>query len=323
MLHIERPHTDPYFNLAAEEHLLRTVEEDCFMLWVNEPSVIIGKHQNAFAEVDQQYVKAMNIPVVRRITGGGTVFHDPGNLNFSFISKGEKDKLVDFRKFTRPIIDYLQGRGLAARFEGKNDIRVNGLKVSGNAEHVYRDKVLHHGTLLFSSQLQNLNRAIRGQETLFRDKAVRSVRSTVANISDLLPESMTLDDFREGILEHLKAVNRNFRSASLSMADEAAIRQLTDEKYRTWTWNYGYSPAFIFERLIHFEDQKIQVRMEVKNGTIQEITTRGGVGDQLPLGSLTGFRLDEDHLLEQYRNTGFPGILSPESYAALLTMLLY
>ncbi len=323
MLHIERPHTDPYFNLAAEEHLLRTVEEDCFMLWVNEPSVIVGKHQNAFAEVDRQYVTAMNIPVIRRITGGGTVFHDPGNLNFSFISKGEKDKLVDFRKFTRPIIDYLLGQGLTARFEGKNDIRINGLKVSGNAEHVYRDRVLHHGTLLFSSQLQNLNKAIRGQEALYRDKAVRSVRSTVANISDLLSEPMTLDEFREGILGHLKAVNRNFRSAPLSPADETSIRKLADEKYRTWAWNFGYSPAFVFDKVIDFADQRIQVRIEVKNGTIQEIITKDKMGDQLPLHSLKGFRFDEEHLLEQYRSTGFPGILSPESYAGLLTMLLY
>jgi lipoate-protein ligase A len=323
MLHIQRPHTDPYFNLAAEEYLLRTVEEDCFMLWVNEPSVVVGKHQNAFAEVDRQYVKAKNIPVIRRITGGGTVFHDPGNLNFSFISEGEKDKLVDFRRFTQPVIDYLQGRGLSARFEGKNDIRIDGLKVSGNAEHVYRNKVLHHGTLLFSSQLQNLNRAIRGQEALFRDKAVRSVRSKVANIADLLSEPITLDEFREGIVDHLKANNRNFQSVSLSRTDEQAIRQLADKKYRTWEWNFGYSPTFVFEKIIHFRDQKIEVRMEVKNGIIHESVARSVEGDQLPFGSLNGLRFEEDHLLEHYLKSDFSSILSPESYAELLTMLLY
>ena len=129
MLIINRPQTDPYFNIAAEEYLLKQMEEDCFMLWQNQPSIIIGKHQNSLAEINYNFVKENNIPVVRRISGGGTVFHDLGNLNFTFISKGEKEKLVNFKKFTQPIIEVLNQMGVPARFEGKNDLRVSGLKI--------------------------------------------------------------------------------------------------------------------------------------------------------------------------------------------------
>ncbi len=154
------------------------------MLWQNLPSIILGKHQNTLAEINYSFVKENNIPVVRRISGGGTVFHDLGNLNFTFISSGEKEKLVNFRKFTQPIIEVLNHMGIPACFEGKNDLRVNGLKISGNAEHVYRNKVLHHGTLLFSADLNYLNQAIKSVPERFKDKAVQSVRSKVANITD-------------------------------------------------------------------------------------------------------------------------------------------
>ena len=186
MLIINRPQTDPYFNIAAEEYLLKQMDEDCFMVWQNEPSIIVGKHQNTLAEINYSFAKENNIPVVRRITGGGTVFHDLGNLNFTFISSGEKGKLVNFKKFTQPIIEVLNQMGIPARFEGKNDLRVNGLKISGNAEHVYKNKVLHHGTLLFSTDLNFLKKAIKSVPERFQDKAVQSVRSKVANITDFI-----------------------------------------------------------------------------------------------------------------------------------------
>jgi lipoate-protein ligase A len=323
MLLIERPQTDPYFNLAAEEYLLKTVEEECFMLWVNEPSVIVGKHQNAFAEVDRRFVKEKGIPVIRRISGGGAVFHDPGNLNFSFISTGEKEKLVDFRRFMQPVISYLVSLGLPARFEGKNDIRINGRKVSGNAEHVFRNKILHHGTLLFSTRMEDLSLAIRGKEEFYSGKAVKSIRSPVTNVSGLLQKPMDLDDFRRGITGFLTNHSGKMEARQLSTEDVEAIHRLAEEKYRTWEWNFGYSPGFSYRKAISFNGNVIQVELGIRNGIIESIAADVPVGERLPLSSIRGLKFDEDFLLSKYPGTSFPGVLSFGEYKTFLAALLY
>lgn len=275
MLIIQRPQTNPYFNLAAEEYLLKNLNKDCFMLWQNEPSIVLGKHQNTLAEINYNFVKENSIPVVRRISGGGTVFHDLGNLNFTFISSGEKEKLVNFRKFTQPIIDVLNQMGVPAKFEGKNDLRVNGLKISGNAEHVYKNKVLHHGTLLFSADLDFLNQAIKSVPERFHDKAVQSVRSKVANISNFLKEQISIETFKEKIFHHIRQSNSEITEYSLSQEDIKGIDNLVKEKYNTWQWNFGYSPTYVFETTLHLYEQIIPVGIVVKNGIIQDIEIRG------------------------------------------------
>ena len=270
---INRPQTDPYFNLATEEYLLKNVEDDCFMVWQNEPCIVIGKHQNVFAEINYPYVIENKIPVIRRISGGGTVFHDPGNLNFSFIATGEREKLVDFRKFTQPIIDYLNSRGIAAKFEGKNDIRVNGLKVSGNAEHVFKNKVLHHGTLLFSADLEGLKKAIKPVNGKFDDKAVQSVRSNVSNLTDLFAEKITIHQFRNELVQFVKKDFDSIVEYHLSKQDILEIEKLAREKYKTWDWNYGYSPSSIFLKQIFFGNKKYTLQFEIQNGIVQKVTS--------------------------------------------------
>ncbi len=318
MLFIERPQTDPYFNIAAEEYLLRTLDQDCFMLWVNEPSVIIGKHQNAFAEIDHAYVRENGIPVIRRISGGGTVFHDPGNLNFSFIASGEREKLVDFRKFTAPVIAYLQSLGLPARFEGKNDIRIDGLKVSGNAEHVYKDRVLHHGTLLYSSRLDELNAAIRGKESLFESHAVRSVRSKVVNITDLLSKPPSLDAFRAGIIRQVQASNPGMRMTILREEDRASIQRLAREKYMSWDWNYGYSPGFTYVKEVSYKGRTNEIRLEIRNGIIREVSASAELLEGLHLAGWKGKRFDADDLLEHFERSADAGFTDLENSTRLI-----
>lgn len=263
--------TDPYFNIAAEEYLLKTMEEDCFMLWQNEPSIIVGKHQNTLAEINYHFVRENSIPVVRRISGGGTVFHDLGNLNFTFISSGEKEKLVNFKKFTQPIIEVLNQMGVPARFEGKNDLRVNGLKISGNAEHVFRNKVLHHGTLLFTADLDFLKKAIKSVPERFQDKAVQSVRSKVANITNFLDQDISIEVFKQKIINHIKNSSTETAEYSLTSVDIKSIENLVQEKYNTWRWNFGYSPAYILETKLYLYTQFIPARIFVKNGIIDNI----------------------------------------------------
>ena len=261
---------DPYFNLATEEYVLKNFADDSFMLWRNEPSIIVGKHQNTLAEINLGYVNENKIKVVRRLSGGGAVFHDLGNINFTFIRKGDSHTLVDFRKFTEPILEVMQKLGIEARFEGRNDLTIDGRKFSGNAEHVYKDRVLHHGTLLFSSQMTDLTSALKVDPSKFSDKAVQSVRSRVTNISEHLKEPMEIEAFMELINRH---VNEKYPDAStirLSEEDFQKINKLVEEKYSTWEWNFGYSPKYNFQKQAKTKGGHVEVNLLVENGFISE-----------------------------------------------------
>jgi len=269
MLIIKRHHTDPYFNLATEEYVLKNFDEDSFMLWRNGPSIIVGKHQNTLAEINVDYVKRNNIPVVRRLSGGGAVFHDLGNLNFTFIQHGKDENLIDFRKYTEPIIEVLQKIGISAKFEGRNDLTINGRKFSGNAEHIWKNRVLHHGTLLFSSQITDLTQALNVNPLKFQDKAVKSVRSRVTNISEHLKEPMEVLTFAEQIQDHIAEKYPDARMIELSAEDHDKIHELVRTRYNTWEWNFGYSPNYNFRKVLRTEKSgTIEFDLDVMNGTI-------------------------------------------------------
>lgn len=281
MLCITRQETDPYFNLAAEEYVLKNFVRDCFMLWRNEPSIIVGKHQNTLAEINTDYVKENEIKVVRRLSGGGAVFHDLGNLNFTFIASGEHHQLVDFRKFTRPILDVLQKLDIEAKFEGRNDLTIDGRKFSGNAEHVYKSRVLHHGTLLFSSQITDLSNALKVDPSKFQDKAVKSVRSRVTNISEHLKAPLTVLEFRDLIMQHILDSTPDAEIYTFTDQDIEAIAKLRDEKYISWEWNFGYSPKYNFQKVVKTNGGKLDISLEVVNGIIEKAKFYGDYFNKL------------------------------------------
>lgn len=272
MLFVENTSLDPYFNIAAEEYLLKHFDTEIVMIWRSKPSIIVGKHQNTLGEINLEYVRKSNIPVVRRLSGGGTVFHDPGNINFTFIRKADKEKLVDFRYHTQPIVDFLQSIHVDAVLAGKNDIRVNGLKISGNAEHVYRNKVLHHGTLLFDADIEDLNLAIKAKESHFESKAVKSIRSRVTNISAFTGPELQRDDFMMQLIHYLKKHFDISSSYHFNPSDLRAIGKIKTEKYVSWEWNYGYSPTYAFRNSKMIDNTTLTLELTVARGKISDLS---------------------------------------------------
>ncbi len=235
------------------------------MIWINQPSVIIGKHQNAYAEINYPYVKRNNIPVIRRISGGGAVYHDTGNVNFSFIRLSGKNNQVDFNRFTGVIIEFLQSQGIVANTNARNSLLVGESKFSGHAEHVFRNKVLHHGTMLFNTDLQVLQSSITPVKE-FKGKALASVRSKVANLAPLLPLLTDIQQFIKVFTEWLMVFYHQSHPYYLTVEDEAAIQKLAEEKYRTWQWNFGYSPAYSFEISMDATPEPVTALLKVENG---------------------------------------------------------
>lgn len=322
---IIRHETDPYFNLAAEEYVLKNFEQDCFMLWRNEPAIIVGKHQNTLAEINADYVKEKHIKVVRRLSGGGAVFHDLGNLNFTFIASGEHHKLVDFRKFTSPILEVMQKLGIEAKFEGRNDLTIDGRKFSGNAEHVFKNRVLHHGTLLFSSQITDLSNALNVDPSKFQDKAVKSVRSRVTNISEHLKQPITVLEFRDQIMQHILETTPDARVYSFTGEDIKAIAILRDEKYMTWEWNFGYSPGYNFHKSIKTNGGRLEVTLEVVNGIIRQAKFYGDFFNKLNPedieNALTGVSHSENEIKNQLAGFDLPNYFLNVTRDELLSAL--
>jgi lipoate---protein ligase len=272
MIGIISESNSPAYNLAMEEYLLKNSTEDIFLLYSDSPSIICGKHQNMLAEINYMATKSMHIPVYRRLSGGGTVYHDEGNLNFCFITNGKGQNLIDFKGFTKPIVEALQSIGANAYYGGRNDLLIGGNKISGNACHVYKNRVMHHGTLLYNSNLSNLGNALKTDPTKYTDRAVKSVRSVVTNIQDHLPHPLSFDQFKNTIFNHV--VNTNKYS---TLNDDAlqTIEALVNTKYSTWQWNFGYSPEYTFKRrfALHNTNIQIQVEFTVHKGFIQTIKT--------------------------------------------------
>ncbi len=301
MLCIHLKNTNPYFCLAAEEYLLKNFTDDIFMLWQSENTVVVGKHQNLLGEINYPFVRENNIALCRRISGGGTVFHDSGNVNFTYIKNVKSPAEISFKMFTEPVTEALAKLGITAITSGRNDLLVDGLKISGNAEHVYKNRVLHHGTLLFNSDLENLGQAIKVAPGKYTGKAVQSNRSPVANISKFLKEEMPVHGFIQFLL-HFQLEKSGNTFYRLNETDFQTIEKLSAEKFQTWEWNFGYSPKYMFKNEVEIAGKILKIEMKVEKGIIEECVISG---DNLPVGeaeNISSKLLKKKHHFDEVQN---------------------
>jgi len=275
MLYINNTSNDPYFNMALDEFVVKHLDpsNDYFYFYQNKPTVVIGRNQNTLEEVNLDYVKKHGIIVVRRMSGGGAVYHDMGNINFSFVVDYRKEDFNSMERFAKAIVKSLSKFGIEPEFSGRNDITIEGKKISGNAQYVTRNRILHHGTLLFDSDLSVLSKALNVKPEKIKSKGIKSVKSRVTNIKDYLPDkTVTVSQFKEMLLKYVFEVEGcELQEYRLTRDDMEQIIRLRDEKYSTWEWNVGNSPEFDLIRSARFTGGEIQVHMSVKDGKISDI----------------------------------------------------
>ncbi len=269
MYFIENASNDPSYNLAFEEYAFRNVDrlgEGALLLWVNGPSVIVGRFQNTAQEVNAAYAAEHGIHVVRRITGGGAVYHDLGNLNYSFIVPNRSQNAIDFARFALPVVEFLRALGVPAELSGRNDLTVDDMKFSGTAQHTTPRATLHHGTLLFDVDMTMLERVLNVDQTKYESKGLKSVRSRVTNLAPYLRAvcpGITIESFKEALGARMRCESFAFEGA-----DFAAIEELRARKYASWEWNWGESPAFSIRKARRFAWGKLEAWLDVREGRI-------------------------------------------------------
>ena len=301
MRYLESPSRDPYFNLALEEYVFERMDKSksYFLLWQNDNTIVVGKYQNTAEEIDQAYVDAHHIRVARRLSGGGAVYHDRGNLNFTFIVDRADAPGLNFKIFVRPVVEALARFGVHAAFTGRNDLTIDGMKFSGNAQYARRGRLLHHGCIMLDSNLTSVADALRVKEAKFASKAVKSVRSRVTTINAHAPAPISMEDFK-GALKECAMASGALEPYTLTEEDLAAVRKLRNEKYATWAWNYGCSPAYDMRREMKFPAGLVTAHLSAEGGKIKAVRFYGDFfGGELGEleGAMVGLPLD-GHLTE-------------------------
>lgn len=309
MKYLQNLSNNPWYNLAFEEYCFRNLpsEEDYVILWINGPAIIVGKNQNTIEEINPEYVREHDIKVVRRVTGGGAVYHDLGNLNFSIITNVSGAEKIDFGKINIPMLKSLEKLGINAVLSGRNDLTIDGKKFSGIAQSVWRKRVLNHGTILFDTDLSVLSNALNVKQDKIESKGVKSVKARVTNIRPYLTEDVDILTFKELLLKNIfQLEGLEPEEYILSDDQKEAIDKLYNEKYNTWEWNYGESPEFDYKNYKRFPFGSIDLRLQVKGGVLSDVKIYGdffGTEDVQKLEeALKGLKYHRDTIKEALIN---------------------
>lgn len=302
MKYIETNWDIPYYNFALEDYLLNEAEEDDYVFfYIHKPSIIVGKYQNTIEEVNKDFIDDNNIIVARRLSGGGAVYHDHGNLNFSFVHKASKKDVNDFKKFTKPVVDALKDLGLNAHLSGRNDILIDDKKISGNAQYFTNNRLLHHGTLLYDSEMSNLVKSLKVRDLKIKSKGIKSVKSRVANIADFLNDTLPIEDFRDYLLKSFYK-SKDIEKYELDEKALTYIENKVKEQFSTWDWNWGKSPDYEIQKIEKFPFGILDTRIDVKDGKISKCKIYGDYFSKKDISnledSLIGLKYDKNELLK-------------------------
>ena len=273
MIYIESTSNDPRYNTALELYAFDELanKDDVFMLWINSPCIVVGKNQNTAEEVNQKYCDDNGIKIVRRVSGGGAVYHDLNNLNYTIISNGRSGEAFDFKSFSQPVLDALAELGVKAEFTGRNDLEIDGQKFCGNAQYVRSGRIMHHGCLMFDVDTSVLAEALKVSKDKIESKGIKSVRSRVTNIKDHLPnQDMTVKDFAAALKKYMNE-KYNMTDFVFTDEDEAAVLKIQEEKNNSWDWVYGKNPDFNIKRNRRLKTGKIEANIMVEQGIITNI----------------------------------------------------
>lgn len=319
--------TDPRINLAIEEYALKhlNIDETYLLFYINRPSIIIGRNQNTIEEINSDYVDEKGITVVRRLSGGGAVYHDLGNLNFSFITKDDGDSFHNFKKFTQPVVETLEKLGIHAELSGRNDILAEGKKISGNAMFSTKGRMFSHGTLLFQSEMDHIVSALKVKKDKIESKGIKSIRSRVGNIADFLKEPMSVEEFRSFLLQNIFKDTGKVTEYVLTETDWEKIHEISEDRYQNWEWNYGKSPKFNLQNSHRFPVGSVDIRLEVNRGIIENCKIYGdffGVGEVADIErKLTGTRYEKEAIssvLDEMDVRHYFGNVTKEEILALI-----
>ncbi|MED3708920.1 lipoate--protein ligase [Peribacillus frigoritolerans] len=319
--------TDPRINLAIEEYALKhlNIDETYLLFYINRPSIIIGRNQNTIEEINSDYVDEKGITVVRRLSGGGAVYHDLGNLNFSFITKDDGDSFHNFKKFTQPVVETLEKLGIHAELSGRNDILAEGKKISGNAMFSTKGRMFSHGTLLFQSEMDHIVSALKVKKDKIESKGIKSIRSRVGNIADFLKEPMSVEEFRSFLLQNIFKETGKVTEYVLTETDWEKIHEISEDRYQNWEWNYGKSPKFNLQNSYRFPVGSVDIRLEVNRGIIENCKIYGdffGVGEVGDIErKLTGTRYEKEaisRVLDEIDVRHYFGNVTKEEILALI-----
>lgn len=307
MKYIVNKSNNPAYNIALEAYAFRELlsEDEIFILWINEPAIIIGKHQNTIQEINKEYIDAHGIHVARRLSGGGAVYHDLNNLNYTIISNKSEEGAFDFKTFSQPVIETLADLGVKAEFTGRNDLEINGKKFCGNAQAYYKGRMMHHGCLLFDVDMTVLGDALKVSKDKIESKGIKSVRARVTNIIDELPEKITVNEFSDKILAKMKETYPDMTEYVLSEDELAKIQKSADEQFGNWDWVYGKAPEYTIERNVRYPAGKINTFANVEKSMIKNIKIYGdffGIKDVQDIEELlVGTRYENKDVLEKLK----------------------
>ena len=301
MIYINSNSTSPYFNFALEEYLLTKKdlpEDKIFLFWRTSPTVMVGRYQNTYNEINEKYIKENNINVVRRNSGGGAIYTDNGAWQFTFIDKNYKEDSISFEKFTRPIIEALKRENIDASFNSRNDLLINNKKFSGNAQYRKNNAILHHGSILFNTDIKSMVESLTVAEDKIIAKGIKSVRERVINVREVMKDDISSEDFKDIMLNSLL---KNSTTYTLTEKDLEKINKIKEEKFESWDWNYGKNPLFNINKCKRFEGGRVDFKLDIKNGIIKNCCIEGDFFANKDLLNCKYMKDDINNVLEKIK----------------------